>query len=413
MTSVAEVVMFGPVVDVKVAGDLAVVGIQSTRRRAANGVAVLDISDPRQPEVIAEVELAHLSGVHNLFLHRQRAYLAHNDAPGMTVLDLSDPSEPVITGFWLNDNGFSNAIHDVFIRDNLAFVSDTGAQGGLAILDLADLDEPMTLSSVAIPESLHSAWYENGYVYCNQELGGPTRALRVIDVSDPRNPVSVSTFGADLPETSTALGPHNPWARDGLLYWAYFDAGLRIFDLARPDRPVEIGDFPTGPDSGAWGVQPHKDGLLYMADMELGLLALRFEEPAHRIDLVSLNSEPIAGRETTVTVTAATSPSPRSAPWWSYSRFSTRRGRESPPWQMASGWRVCTLPTGMGVVTAGKQSALGSISAAYTPGSTRRRGNSSFLDSPGWLDDALLMRIQSPNQQARKGLVSGGFHPIF
>ena len=311
MRKVAEVTLFGPVVDVKVAGDLAVVGIQSGHRTTENGVAVLDISEPGQPQVIAEVELADV-GVHNLFLHRQRAYLAHVEAPGLTVLDLRDPGNPVDSGFWLNDNGFSNLIHDVFIRDNLAFLSDDGPQGGLVILDLTDPDAPNTLSSLPIPESLHSAWYENGYVYCNQELGGPTRPLRVIDASDLRNPVAVNTFFADLPETSTTIGPHNPWAQDGLLYWAYSDAGLRIFDLARPDRPVEIGDFPTGPDSGAWGVQPHTDGLLYVADMELGLLALRFDEPAHRIDAVSLSPErAFAARS--IAVTATTSPSPRSA----------------------------------------------------------------------------------------------------
>ena len=48
-------------------------------------------------------------------------------------------------------------LHDVFIRDDLAFVSDIADPGGLVILDLTDLDNPVTISSVAVPEGTHSA----------------------------------------------------------------------------------------------------------------------------------------------------------------------------------------------------------------------------------------------------------------
>ena len=52
-----------------------------------------------------------------------------------------------------------------------------------------------------------------------------------------------------LRRRATFSVPHNPWVRDGLLYWAYYDAGLRVFDLTDPARPVEVA-YHTYPGSG-------------------------------------------------------------------------------------------------------------------------------------------------------------------
>ena len=159
MGKVAEVTTDGPGLDVKVAGRPAVVGVQGGE---FEGIVIIDVSDPSMPQVLSRV--SQPGGVHNLFLYKERAYLAHANAPGLTVLDLRDPSMPVQTGHWDNDTGFSNVVHDVFIRDDLAFVSDIADPGGLVILDLTDLDNPVTISSVAVPEGTHSAWYEKNHV---------------------------------------------------------------------------------------------------------------------------------------------------------------------------------------------------------------------------------------------------------
>ena len=63
-------------------------------------------------------------------------------------------------------------LHDVFIRDDLAFVSDIADPGGLVILDLTDPDTPVTISSVAAPEGTHSTWNEQDYVCFNQQFLG-------------------------------------------------------------------------------------------------------------------------------------------------------------------------------------------------------------------------------------------------
>ena len=147
----------------------------------------------------------------------------------------------MVAGSWEGAAGFSNIIHDVFIADGMAFLSDiTAGQGGLVILDLANLDRPKTVGALAVAEGVHSAWKAGRYVYCNQEFGGGEQLLRVVDVADPKQPRLSGSFRADLPPGAAVLGPHNPFVRDGLLYWAYYDAGVRVFDLAAPAQPVEI-----------------------------------------------------------------------------------------------------------------------------------------------------------------------------
>ena len=303
--------------DIKVSGDLAAVGEQ---RNSVGEVIFIDISEPSNPQILSNFEASDRGGVHNLFLYKDRAYLVSSVDQGMTIIDISDPTQPWESGFWMNQaEGFSSFIHDVFIRDDMAFLSvsnDFGNIGGLVILDLADPDNPVTLSSVPIAEGLHSAWMENGFVYCNQEYGGWNRPLHIIDATDPRHPVEVGTFRAQPPPFSETAGAHNPYARDGLLYWAYYDAGVRIFDLATPDHPVEIAYFSS---PGAWGAQPHTDGLVYVADNARhvrgvgapALLAFRFDEPSHGIRQVSLSTESsVAGNSDWLTVTATTEMGP-------------------------------------------------------------------------------------------------------
>ena len=209
-------------VDLKIEGDLAVVGLQDSRLNGG-GLLILDISAPENPQILAEMDMGEQGGVHNLFIYKQRVYIAHStfktDGKGLTVVDISDPTTPKISGRWRNNDPFSDVIHDVFILDGKAYLSDIVAgQGGLVIVDLEDLDRPQTLSSFAIPEGVHSAWKEGDYVYCNQEYGGWDQPLYVIDVRDPMHPTQVRRFRAEGTPDGPILGPHNPYVHNGLLF---------------------------------------------------------------------------------------------------------------------------------------------------------------------------------------------------
>ena len=296
----------GPAIDVKVEGGLAVVGVQESGSQF--GLLIIDVSDPADPHVLAELSDPSWQGVHNLFLVGDRAYLApiggNERVRGVVIVDLADPTRPTISGNWVNEQpSFSNRIHDVFVDGGIAYISDFFS--GLVLLDLADRDNPVTLATVPFDEGIHSAWAHNGYVYCNQEFGGPGRLLHVVDARDPSAPELVRSFHADVAAESGAIGPHNPYARDHWLYWAHCDAGVRVFDISLPENPVEVAYHPS---SLAWGVQPHSDGHIYVADSRRGLLAIRFDQPAFALRSVSLTSPAVAGETARIEVSTQALP---------------------------------------------------------------------------------------------------------
>ena len=67
MRKVAEVRTPGPALDIKIAGDLAVIGVQEVG--FSFGLLILDISDPANPVELSRFDQENWEGVHNLFLH--------------------------------------------------------------------------------------------------------------------------------------------------------------------------------------------------------------------------------------------------------------------------------------------------------------------------------------------------------
>ena len=72
------------------------------------------------------------------------------------IVDISGPTASFVSGFYQHDGDFSNVGHDIFIRNDLAIISDIVS--GLAILDLSKPDAPVALSEArSIWPILHSS----------------------------------------------------------------------------------------------------------------------------------------------------------------------------------------------------------------------------------------------------------------
>ena len=81
----------------------------------------------------------------------------------------------------------------------------------------------------------------------------PRPQLYILDATDEKNPVLISTFkvpDGDFCTRGGRFGPHQfAETKDGeiiggsLLYVAYFNAGLRIVDISDPFKPREVGHY--------------------------------------------------------------------------------------------------------------------------------------------------------------------------
>lgn len=200
-------------------------------------------------------------------------------------------------------------IHDMFVRDGLAFVFAWNA--GVIIYDVGNGMRGGTPAvpqqvGVRIPSSsglpcacVHNGWWfhnpntdEKKYLFLGQEGPGSvgtssTGDIHVLDVSDLANPVEVASFHhpnvADAGGTSRSVGVHNIWMDEAneILYAAFYNGGVVAFDVSGTLAGDLAGRViasvrPGGTGTYTWGVQL-ANGSLYAIDMLTGLYQLRLD----------------------------------------------------------------------------------------------------------------------------------------
>jgi len=281
--------------DVKIRADgtLAII----THERSSdglNGITILDLANPLAPTVVTRLTSEMEHGVHNVWIEGHYAYVAVGGVgSGLRIVDISRPSAAhVVAGYWAG----SSSLHDVYVRDGLAFLAHWNA--GLVILDVGNgivggtPEAPIEVSRLAdLGGETHNAWYwpEAGYVFVGEEDFVTPGVVHVVDVRNLRAPREVATYGVAGTDP-----PHNFWLDEatGTLYMAWFSNGIRALDvtgdllgaLDRQGREI-VGlqynggtgscNRPSG-DTCTWAPQLH-NGVLWVSDMNSGLIAL---EPA-------------------------------------------------------------------------------------------------------------------------------------
>jgi len=132
----------------------------------------------------------------------------------------------------------------------------------------------LLLRDGAPPVTARAAAVFNGWGY-----------LRFFDISDPANPVQLSTFATpNTNNEAVALdgtwSVHNPEVVGNTVYASWYSDGVRVLDISKPSAPREIG-FWTGagapsdaPPVNIWSVLPHGD-LLLVSDRNFGLYILK------------------------------------------------------------------------------------------------------------------------------------------
>ena len=201
-------------------------------------------------------------------------------------------------------------IHDMFVRDGLAFVFAWNA--GVIIYDVGNGvrgGSPTVPQQVGvrIPSTaglpcacVHNGWWfhnpntgEKKYLFLGQEGPGSigtssTGDIHVLDVTDLTNPVEVASYHhPNLPDatgTSRTVGVHNFWMDEAneILYAAFYNGGVVAFDvsgtLTGDLANRVIASIRPGGAGGTytWGVQV-ANGSLYAIDMLTGLYQLKLE----------------------------------------------------------------------------------------------------------------------------------------
>ncbi|HEU5049377.1 MAG TPA: Ig-like domain-containing protein, partial [Gemmatimonadales bacterium] len=201
-------------------------------------------------------------------------------------------------------------IHDMFVRDGLAFVFAWDA--GVIIYDVGngvnggspsspqEVGRLLTSTSGLPCVCVHNGWWfhnpntsEKKYLFLGQEGPGSigtssTGDIHVVDVSNLAAPVEVASYHhPNLPDgtgTSRSVGVHNFWMDEAneILYAAFYNGGVVALDVSGTlsgdlSSRVIASIRPGGAaDTYTWGVQL-AGGSLYAIDMKSGLHQLRLD----------------------------------------------------------------------------------------------------------------------------------------
>jgi hypothetical protein len=228
------------------------------------GMVVYDVAEPLAPRRIGRFDCDG-DGVHRIvwtggrYAHASATPAGYADRIWL-VFDLTDPARPVEVARWVLDDlappGRRYAAHHALVDGAVGYLGYGDA--GLVVLELSDLTRPRKLARLD--------WKGGGTHTClplagrglvvvtdEQMTDGPdaeSRFVRIVDVSDPAMPYVVAVCPEPQGRFSsepTRFGPHNlhenrtgSYRSTSLVFVTYFNAGLRIYDVAEPSDPVEV-----------------------------------------------------------------------------------------------------------------------------------------------------------------------------
>jgi hypothetical protein len=303
------------------------------------GVLIWDISDPVNPRQLSHWKTGSTGTHRNSYPGGKYAYLSAG-MPGyglgniLVILDVSDPAHPKEAGRWWmpgqkpgeakepGPQGFHGPA-------NISPDGKTAAMGyapAVINLDIGDMAHPKLIGKVnmsppfiaAGAQSSHTVLplWDRHLLFASSEASKercdePLNFAGLIDNRNPARPRLMSLFPLPKPpkdapyknfcEKGGRFGPHNTnqeihlpdVEKPGkLIYLTYFNAGLRVFDIADPVQPVETGWFIPPQPARNLGPQPPHDvvtqtedvlvdtrGYIYVDDKNWGLFVLKYNGP--------------------------------------------------------------------------------------------------------------------------------------
>jgi hypothetical protein len=215
---------FGEAYDLQVADGLAYVA------EGYAGLAIVDVSDPSQPERVASLALdspalrVRLAGEH---------VLVSTAGAGLAIVRVSDPSHPVLASTLASPSQPTGVAAD----GSLAVV--TAGEGGVYFVDLSDPAVPVELAHLPVSYAADAAIHGHA-VYIATGYEG----LVVVDATDPSHPVVVVT-----PPGIQGNPSRCPVVRGDRLAFAVHGV-LTLASLADPLSPVVLGHLV--PPIGTW-----------------------------------------------------------------------------------------------------------------------------------------------------------------
>ena len=235
---------------------------------AAPDFDVVDLSDPRLPQVVKSLPAAPNA----IVIQDTVAYSA--EARGLRLVDITNPAAPVELGFYPT----ATALVAVRVRGSYAYVLEEGQR--LRVLSIANPARPVAVGAYDTQGLPTSLALNDHYAYI-----GTYSTLRVVDIADPAqprealvlpelvfgltltgeklvmsgqtpervSPYALSVYDVAVPDTPTLLGrlglndAVSDLVAQGRFVYLATRAGLQVVDLLHPSAPRQVLTLDLGP----------------------------------------------------------------------------------------------------------------------------------------------------------------------
>ncbi|MDH5803840.1 MAG: choice-of-anchor B family protein [Gemmatimonadota bacterium] len=217
---------------------------------------------------------------------------------GSHMINLQDPANPVFAGCFAHTNtgrrgtGYTHdaqcVVYDGPDEDYRGREICFGAnETALSIADVTDKDDPIAVARAEYPNVgySHQGWLTEDHriFYMNDELdeiAGSVEGTRTLiwDVTDLDDPILLKEHISE-----NRASDHNLYVRGNLMYQSNYQSGLRILDVSDPGNPVEVAFFDTVPYGeneagmgGSWSNYPYfESGTIVVTSRQEGLFILK------------------------------------------------------------------------------------------------------------------------------------------
>ena len=247
--------------------------------RFEEGIQLVDLSDPRRPRLLGGVEVpggAHTVTVYpgsSLVYVSPGGYWVEDDEE--LIVDVSDPKDPKVVARF--DGGATVGCHDLSFHltedVRLAFCAGESATQIWDVSDpvspqvRAQIDNPLITfhhSAAASPDGDYlvigdERWLGSSQGACGAPANHPSGALWVYDIRDPSTPLPVGYFGLRRSGTTSACTAHDfafvPGTRKLVVAW--YEGGMNVVDLSDPANPREVAHY-RGEGADYWAAHWHR-----------------------------------------------------------------------------------------------------------------------------------------------------------
>ena len=280
---------------------------------SGTGVDVVDLSNPANPTLISRIngdDGGH-NKVHTLSYSEGFLYTSDNATDTIKVFDVSNLESPQLK--WTVDLGLSvgervgsnphQSSHEVIVKNGRMYVaskdnnSSDFLSGTTTIYDISNVGSsaPTLLKQFATGAGTHTSQVSadgNLLVIAQERSNGEVRLYDISMINQPNDP-DTPTLLSTLTRTSVGIdahSPHHPHLHGDMLMLSWYEAGLTIFNIADPTKPILVGGYDTYTGTstsynGNWGnfVQLNSEGILqnvFISDRTKGLMVLDVSDAA-------------------------------------------------------------------------------------------------------------------------------------